>query len=87
MLSETYFNQTQLKLCYMLSQTYTLYEIYPHILIMDTSVELPAKQHFNVFICTVLRSIHPTKKMSGTSLLAEIWIYKFDLICEKVSII
>ena len=52
MLNETYFNQNLLKLSYMLLQI--VYEIYPHILIIGTAVELPAKHHFGVYLCTVL---------------------------------
>ena len=58
-----YFNKNLLKpvICY----RKLIYAIYPHILIMDTSVELPAKRHFSVYICTVLRSIHAAKKCPG----------------------
>ena len=44
---------------------------------MNTCSELPTKGHFNVYICIILRSVHATKKISGTSLLAE------TLICRK----
>ena len=37
-------------------------EIYPHILIMTTSVELPTKPHFNVYMCC---DIYATKKYPG----------------------
>ena len=57
MLSETYFNQNQLKslTCY----RKLIYEIHPHSLIMDTSVELPAKCHLH---CAVINT-HATTKV------------------------
>ena len=58
-----------------------IYAIYPHILIMDTSFELPAKRHFNVYICTVLRSIHAMKKCPG--LLHQLKFRSAALICRK----
>ena len=39
-------------------------EIYPHILIMTTSVELPARRHVNVYMCCDQYTLR--KKISGT---------------------
>ena len=48
---------------------------------MDTSFELPSKRHFNVYICTVLHSIHDTKKCQG--LLHLLKFRSTALICRK----
>ena len=51
-------------------------EIYLHFLIMTTSVELPAKRHFNLYMCCDQYMLQ--KKYPGLVLPADILIYCFD---------
>ena len=64
-------------LSYLICYRKLVYEIYPHVLIMTASVELPAKRQFNIYMCC---DQYTLRKISGTCfLLADISIYRFDL--------
>ena len=51
-------------------------DIYPDILIMTTSAELPAKRHFNVYMCCDQYTLR--KYIRDLFLLADISMYYFD---------